>query len=156
MQLSGAIKLYPSSVILTRRKSKGNQLRIKIQTIEPFEFSFGRSCLQTKSASKPQYNSNLEKYLGQRAVLHNALERPLTLLGSVEDLPTLVGQVGLAVVTRDMLEEHRLPCLLVGLTLAGLLALSFFQLDLHLRGLAELFGVDSICDATPKGQGLVG
>lgn len=55
-----------------------------------------------------------------------------------------------------MLEKDRLPCFFVGLALAGLFALSFFEFNLDLCGLAVLLGMDSICDTTPESQGLIG
>lgn len=69
----------------------------------------------------------------------------------LKDLAALVGQIGLAIITGDMFEKDGLPRFLVDLTLPGLLALGLFELDLHLGSLAILFGVDSICNTTPKG-----
>jgi hypothetical protein len=88
--------------------------------------------------------------------LHDVLKGPVTLLGPLEDLAALVGEVRLAIITSDMLEKDRLPCFFVGLALTGLFTLSFFELDLDLCGLAILLGVNGICNTPPEGQGLIG
>lgn len=88
-------------------------------------------------------------------VLGDVLEGPLALLGSLEDLAALFGEVGLAAVAGDVLEEDGLEGGLVGLALAGLFTLGLLELDLDLGGLAELFGEDCVGHAAPEFERLV-
>lgn len=89
-------------------------------------------------------------------VLGDVLEGPLALLGPLEDLAALFGEVGLAAVAGDVLEEDGLEGGLVGLALAGLFTLGLLELDLDLGGLAELFGKDGVGHAAPELERFVG
>lgn len=86
----------------------------------------------------------------------DALEVPLILLRALEHLPALVGEIGLATVAGDVLEEDGLEGGAVALALAGLFTLGLLEVELDGGGLGELLGVDGVGDAGPEGQGLVG
>lgn len=98
-------------------------------------------------------NNNRKK---SRTGALDALERPVALLATLNDLLALISQVRAAAVADSMLKVHGRPGGAVGLALAGLDTLRLLELLLDRRGLGELLGVDRGGDVTPESERLVG
>lgn len=88
--------------------------------------------------------------------LDYAVQLPLTLLRPLQDLPSLVGELGLAAVAGDVGKKDGLEGGAFLLALAGQFALGLLELNLDIRGLGELLVVDSLGDVRPEIEGLVG
>lgn len=84
--------------------------------------------------------------------LYNAVEAPVALLGPIQNLLSLLREVGLAAVTDDVFEEDGLPGLIVLLPLPGLLSLGLLQGHLYFGCLGKLLGEDSLGDASPQAE----
>lgn len=86
------------------------------------------------------------------SLLYNAIEAPIAFLGPLQNLLSLLCEVGLAAVADNVFEEDRLPGLLVLLPLPGFFSLGFLQGHLYFGCLGKLLGEDGLGDASPQAE----